>query len=205
MKTEKEKMLAEGLYNAGHLSLVEERRRARQLTRLFNQTTEEQKTYRVELLKQLFKQTGEKLYIEPTFKCDYGKNITIGENFYANFDCIILDVAEVEIGNNVLFAPKVGLYTASHPIDATVRNSGLELGKRIKIGNNVWMGANASVNPGVTIGDNTIIGSGSVVTKNIPANVIATGNPCKVIRSITEEDQRQWQEAEDAYWRELEV
>jgi maltose O-acetyltransferase len=123
----------------------------------------------------------------------------LGENFYANFDCIILDVNKVEIGNNVMLGPKVCIYTAGHPIDAKVRSKLLEFGKPIKIGNDVWVGGNAVINPGITIGDNVIIGSGSIVTKNIPNNVIAVGNPCKVLREITEKDKEYWGEQEKAY------
>ena len=202
MRTEKEKMLAEGLYRAGDKELRQNVKTGRHLTRLFNQTTEDDQEFRKELLKKLFKQTGDNLYIEPPFNCDYGSNTTIGENFYANFDCVFLDVAPITIGKNVMFGPKVNLLTPGHPIDAVVRNSGLEFGKKITIGDNVWMGGNVTVNPGVTIGNNTIIGSGSVVTKNMPDNVIAAGNPCRVIRLITDEDKRYWEEQQAVYWAE---
>ena len=192
--TEKELMLAGELYDSRDDELVKDAIRSRQLTRLFNSTTEEQKEYRTQLLKKLFKSTGEHISIEPPFRCDYGSNTTIGENFYANFDCIILDVNEVIIGDNVLFAPRVCVYTVGHPIDADVRNMWIESAKKVTIGNNVWIGGSTVINPGVTIGDNTVIGSGSVVTKDIPANVIAAGNPCKVIRKITDEDKRYWQQ-----------
>ena len=173
-------MLSEKLYIANDSELKADAKKSRMLTRLFNNTTEEQQKYRVELLKELFEKTGESIYIEPPFRCDYGSNISVGNNFYANFDCVILDVCKVEIGENVMFAPKVCIYTAGHPIDAEIRNSGLEFGKSVKIGNNVWIGGSAVINPGVTIGDNVVIGSGSVVTKDIPDNVIAVGNPCRV-------------------------
>lgn len=203
MRTEKEKMLQEDLYVAGDSELREDAKRSRQITRIFNQTTEEQIDYRTSLLKDLFKETGENIYMEPPFRCDYGSNISIGNNFYANFDCIFLDVAEIKIGENVMFGPKVNLLTPGHPIDAEVRNSGLEFGRKIIIGDNVWFGGNVTVNPGVTIGSNTIIGSGSVVTKNIPDNVIAAGNPCRVIRPITDEDKDYWKEKQEAYWNEV--
>ena len=197
--TEKERMLAGKLYLAEDEELKKDNKKAKKLTRIFNGTTEDELAYRSELLKELFKTTGENLYIEPPFHCDYGCHISIGENFYANYDCIIIDVCEVSIGKNVFFGPRVGLYTAAHPIDATVRNTLLEFGKPIQIGNNVWIGGNAVVNPGVTIGDNSIIGSGSVVTKNIPENVIAAGNPCKVLRKITETDKLFWEENQKEY------
>lgn len=204
MRTEKEKMLQEDLYIASDQELREDSRKSRQLTRLFNQTTEEQTEYRDTLIKKMFKETGENIYIEPPFRCDYGTNTTIGNNFYANFDCIFLDVASITIGDNVMFGPRVNLLTPGHPIDAVVRNSGVEFGKEIHIGNNVWMGGNVTVNPGVRIGDNTIIGSGSVVTKDIPDNVIAAGNPCKVIREITDNDKVYWEKERKAYWDEVE-
>ena len=191
--TEKEKMLAGLLYDHRDPELIQDAARSRRLTRLFNNTTEEQIGYRIQLLKELFGSTGENLYIEPPFRCDYGSNIHIGERFYANFDCIILDVAEVHIGKNCLFGPRVCIYTPCHPIDTDIRNMGIECGKSVVIGDNVWIGGSAVINPGVTIGSNTIIGSGSVVTKDIPDHVIAVGNPCKVLRPITEEDTAQWQ------------
>lgn len=191
--TEKELMLAGKLYIAFDEELKADSSRSRQLTRLFNNTTEEQGEYRTQLLKELFRKTGENLYVEPPFRCDYGSNITVGENFYANFDCIILDVNEVVIGDNVLFAPRVCVYTAGHPIDAEIRNSGVEFGTKVVIGNNVWIGGSTVINPGVTIGDNVVIGSGSVVTKDIPCGVVAAGNPCRVIRKITDADRQFWE------------
>ena len=201
--TEKERMLSEKLYIANDSELKAGAKKSRMLTRLFNNTTEEQQKYRVELLKELFEKTGESIYIEPPFRCDYGSNISVGNNFYANFDCVILDVCKVEIGENVMFAPKVCIYTAGHPIDAEIRNSGLEFGKSVKIGNNVWIGGSAVINPGVTIGDNVVIGSGSVVTKDIPDNVIAVGNPCRVLREITEEDKIYWEKQKEEYYSTL--
>ncbi|MEG9328782.1 sugar O-acetyltransferase [Salinimicrobium catena] len=197
--TEKEKMIAGKLYLAEDDELKKDNRKAKTLTRLFNLTTEDELAYRTELLKELFETTGKNLYIEPPFRCDYGCHISIGENFYANYDCIIVDVCKVSIGSNVFFGPRVGLYTAAHPIDAAVRNTSLEYGKPIVIGNNVWIGGNTVINPGVTIGDNTIIGSGSVVTKDIPEGVIAAGNPCKVLREITETDKQFWEEKQREY------
>jgi maltose O-acetyltransferase len=201
--TEKEKMLAGKLYIANDDELKIDFKKSRRLTRLFNNTTEEQQEYRVQLLKDLFERTGDRLYIEPPFRCDYGCNISVGNNFYANYDCIILDVCKVEIGENVFFAPRVCIYTAGHPIDAEVRNTGLEFGKPVKIGNNVWVGGSTVINPGVTIGSNVVIGSGSVVTKDIPDNVIAAGNPCRVLREITEEDKLYWEKKKEEYYNEL--
>ena len=131
---------------------------------------------------ELYNAGGEEFQIESPFFCDYGFNITIGENFYANHNLVILDGAEVTFGDNVFIGPNVGIYTAGHPINVELRNNGIEYAKSIKIGNNVWIGGNVCILPGVTIGDNVTIGAGSVVTKDIPSNVTAFGNPCKVYK-----------------------
>lgn len=200
--TEKEKMLAGKLYVAFDEELKKDSKRARKLVRLFNQTTEEQIEDRTELLKKLFASVGDNIYIEPSFRCDYGCHISIGDNFFANYDCIIIDVCKVDIGNNVFFAPRVCICTATHPIDTEVRNTGLEYGKPIHIGDNVWIGMNAVVNPGITIGNNSIIGAGSVVTKDIPNDVIAVGNPCRILRKITEEEKIYWKKKKEEYEKE---
>ncbi|MFC0189611.1 maltose acetyltransferase domain-containing protein [Fictibacillus aquaticus] len=185
MKTEKEKMLAGELYVASDKQLVEERTRARRLTRLFNETTEAEEEQRLALLKELFGSVEGSYYIEPTFRCDYGYNIHLGKNFFANFDCCMLDVCEIVIGDNVLLAPGVHIYTATHPVHPAERAAGPEFGKPVTIGNNVWIGGRAVINPGVTIGDNAIIASGAVVIKDVPANAVVGGNPAKVIKMIT--------------------
>lgn len=182
--TEKEKMLAGELYIANGTELTAERQNARRLTRLYNATAEEEQDYRSELIKELFGSVGAGVYIEPTFRCDYGYNIKVGNEFYANFDCVILDVCDVNIGNNVFFGPRVNIYTAAHPLEAEVRNSLLEYGKPVAIGNSVWIGGGAVILPGVTIGDNSVIGAGSVVTKDVPSGVVAVGNPCRILRKI---------------------
>lgn len=197
---EKDRMLAGKLYIAMDKELVNDMKKSRRLTRLYNTTTEEQQDYRKELLKELFESTKENYYIEPPFRCDYGCNISIGNNFYANYDCIILDVNKVVIGDNVFFAPRVSVFTAGHPIDAEIRNMQLEYGKPVFIGNDVWVGGNTVINPGVTIGDNVVIGSGSVVTKDIPSGVVAAGNPCRVIRKINEEDKKYWEKLKNEYY-----
>lgn len=197
--TEKEKMLSQGLYSSHDAELKKDAMRSRRLTRLYNSTTEDEREYRLQLLKELFGSTGEHITVEPPFRCDYGSNTYIGENFYANFDCIILDVAKVFIGDNCLFGPRVCVFTPGHPIDAEVRNTGIEYGKEIHIGDNVWVGGNTVINPGVTIGNNVVIGSGSVVTKDIPDNVVAVGNPCKVIRPITDKDKKFWTDKLNEY------
>ena len=182
--SEKEKMLNGEAYIASDKELVEDRKRARKLTRLFNQTIETDEKDRSILLKELFGSTGENIYIEPNFRCDYGTNIHVGDNFYANFDCIMLDVCEIKIGENAMLAPNVQIYTAYHPVDATLRNSGIEYGAPVNIGDNVWIGGGAIINPGITIGNNVVIGSGSVVTKDIPSNCVAVGNPCNVMKNL---------------------
>ncbi|QSH40261.1 sugar O-acetyltransferase [Lentisphaerota bacterium ZTH] len=183
-KSEKEKMLAGELYDASDQQLAEERLIARRFCRKYNSILPEAEAERAKALKEMFPEAGEDLYIEPPFRFDYGCNIKFGKNVYMNFRCIILDSALVTIGDNVMIAPNVQLYTASHPVNAAERISGPELAAPITIGNNVWIGGGAIILPGVTIGDNTTIGAGSVVTKDIPANVSAAGNPCKVIREL---------------------
>lgn len=184
MKTEKEKMLNGELYNAGDPELTRDRLNARKLTRLFNETIESDIDYRTLLLTKLFGSTGNSLYVEPTFRCDYGYNIHVGDNFYANFDCVFLDVCEIRIGDNCFIAPGVHIYTATHPLDAEARNSGAEFGKPVTIGHNVWIGGRSVINPGVSIGNNVVIASGAVVTKDVPDHVVVGGNPAKVIKSI---------------------
>jgi len=177
-------MLAGKLYEAWDPELSRDRLRARELTRMINGTTETERGRRIELLRELFGTTGEAIFIEPTFRCDYGYNIHVGHNFFANFDCVILDVCEVRIGDNCLLAPGVHIYTATHPLDPAVRATGAEYGKPVTIGNDVWIGGRAVINPGVTIGDNVVIASGAVVTKDVPANAVVGGNPAKIIKMI---------------------
>jgi len=184
LKTEKEKMLNGELYNPTSPELVKGRENARRLTRLFNHSLETEGAVRTELLKVLFGSTGESIYIEPNFRCDYGCNLHVGENFYANFDCVFLDVCEIRIGENCFIAPGVHIYTATHPIDPRERISGTEFGKPVTIGDNVWIGGRAVINPGVKIGNNVVIASGAVVTKDVPDNVVIGGNPAKIIKQI---------------------
>lgn len=145
-----------------------------------------------EYLGKLFAHMGKECYIEPPFYCDYGTNIHVGDYFYANTGLIVLDQCDVIIGDHAFLGPRVNIYCACHPIDAMIRNTGVELGKPVTIGDNVWIGGNTVINPGVTISSNVVIGSGSVVTKDIPDSVIAAGNPCKVIRLITNKDKEYW-------------
>ncbi|GAE31391.1 maltose acetyltransferase domain-containing protein [Halalkalibacter hemicellulosilyticus] len=184
MKTEKEKMIQGELYQANDPELTKERLHARRLTRLFNETNETEEKRRIELIQELFGSTGEHLYIEPTFRCDYGYNIHVGNHFYANFDCVFLDVCDIHIGESCFVAPGVHIYTATHPLQAEERISGAEFGKPVRIGDNVWIGGRAIINPGVTIGHNVVIASGSVVTKDVPDNVVVGGNPAKIIKRL---------------------
>ncbi|MCG2588811.1 sugar O-acetyltransferase [Rhodohalobacter sulfatireducens] len=182
--TEKQKMLAGKLYDPGEPELAKMRQIARQKTEKFNRTSHNESQKRVDIIKSLFGSTGQNIHIEPSFRCDYGRNIHVGENFYANFDCVILDVAEVRFGNNCLLAPQVGIYTATHPLLPHERNSGLELAKQITIGDNCWIGGHATINPGVQLGDNVVVASGAVVTKSFGDNVVIGGNPAKVIKEL---------------------
>ncbi|MEZ2319936.1 MAG: sugar O-acetyltransferase [Microcoleus sp.] len=183
-KTEKQKMLAGELYLAADAELTCERQRARRLTRLYNATREDEASQRLEILTELCGAVGPKVEIEPPFYCDYGSNIYAGNGLYMNFGCVILDCNRVNIGENLLCGPQVQIYTAFHPTDPEIRLSGRELASEIHIGNNVWIGGGSIVCPGVTIGDGSTIGAGSVVVKNIPANVVAAGNPCRIIRHL---------------------
>jgi maltose O-acetyltransferase len=186
--TEKQKMIAGKAYDASDSTLAKDRLNAREIVFEFNSSVPKQIKLRKNLIKNLFGKTDTMFYIEPPFRCDYGYNIEIGQNFYANFNLVILDCAKVSIGNNVFIAPNVAIFTAGHPMHAHLRDQGVEWAQPINIGNSVWIGGNVVINPGVTIGNNVVIGSGSVVTRSIPDNVFAAGNPCKIIREITEED-----------------
>jgi len=182
--TEKEKMIAGQMYDAKDPELSADRERARLLFQQINQMNEVEKPERDLLFYELLGEAGKNLWIEPPFYCDYGYNILAGDNFFMNFNCCILDVSIVEIGDNVMFAPGVQVLTATHPIEAKARNSGLEYAKSITIGNNVWVGGNAIICPGVTVGDGAVIGAGAVVTRDVPNDVFVAGNPARVIKEI---------------------
>ncbi|MBW4645122.1 MAG: sugar O-acetyltransferase [Goleter apudmare HA4340-LM2] len=184
-KTEKQKMLAGELYLADDPELIAENKRASQLLSMYNATTAAEHSQRQQILQELFGQLGAKTIIIPPFHCDYGSNVYAGNNLYMNYGCVILDCNLVHIGDNVLCAPYVQIYTAYHPIEPKIRLTGRELAAPITIGHNVWIGGNAIICPGVTIGDNTTIGAGSVVVKDIPENVVATGNPCRIIKHLS--------------------
>ena len=181
--SEKEHMLLGELFSPSDFQLQEERSHTQKLLKRFNRLIPTQSRQRQRLIRRLFMKTGMICSVYPPFYCDYGYNISVGEHFFANTNCFILDVTRVSIGNNVMLGPNVMILTATHPIDYKKRNKGLGLGKPVFIDDNVWIGAGAIINPGVHIGKNSIIGSGSVVTHDIPSNVIAAGNPCKVIKS----------------------
>jgi maltose O-acetyltransferase len=174
-------MLRGELYNPLDEELVQMRLNARLITEQFNLTSAREVEVRKQLIKQLFGAAGGSFIIEPPFYCDYGCNIYVGEKFYMNFSCVILDVAEVRIGDNCMIAPLVGIYTATHPIDPIQRNSGLEYARPVTIGHSCWIGANAVINPGVILGDNVVVASGAIVTRSFDSNVVIGGNPARVI------------------------
>lgn len=187
MKSEKEKMLSGELYDALDPQLSEERLKARLLLKKLNDTAEDETEERSLVLAELLPGAGKDLWIQPPFYCDYGYNIKLGDRVFFNFNCVILDVAQVTIGSRTLFGPNVQIYTATHPMNHRERASGLEYAKPIIIGEDVWIGGGAIICPGVSIADRTVIGAGSVVTKDIPADVFAAGNPCRVVRTLKAE------------------
>jgi maltose O-acetyltransferase len=184
MNTEKEKMIAGELYDPLDKELSDERLKARLLIKKLNDSREDQTEERSLILKKLIPNSGTDLWLQPPFYCDYGSNIIIGDKVFFNFNCVVLDVTLVTIGSRTMFGPNVQVYTATHPINHKERASGVEYAKPITIGDDVWIGGSAVICPGVKIGDRSVIGAGSVVTKDIPADVFAAGNPCKVIRTL---------------------
>jgi len=182
MKTEREKMVAGQFYIAADSELRHMRKTARQQMQVFNNELDGAK--RSEILKTLFGKTGNRIYMEPNFYCDYGSNIHVGEDFYANFNCTMLDVCPIRIGKNAMLGPNVQLLTPLHPLDPVERNSGLEYGAPITIGDNFWAGGGVTILPGVTLGNNVVVGAGSVVTKSFGDNVVLAGNPASVIKEI---------------------
>lgn len=187
-------------------SVMEEQRKTRKLLQEFNFMDRADFERIGELTGKILGKSGNGAFINPPFFCDYGTNIEVGDNFFANYNCTILDVAKVKIGDNVLFAPNVSIYTAGHPIHPKTRNTAYEYGIHVTIGDNVWVGGNVVISPGVTIGDNVVIGAGSVVTKDIPDNVVAAGNPCRVLKKITEDDRRYYfkdRQFDDEAWEDI--
>lgn len=193
--TEKEKMLAHKLYDANFDKELEaERIKCKEMCYIYNKLRPSEEKQRQYVIRKMFKNTKDSFHIESPFWCDYGYNIEIGENFYANHNMVILDAGGVSFGDNVFVAPNCGFHTSGHPIDYERRNKGLEYAYPIKVGDNVWIGAGVQVMPGVTIGSNVVIGGGSIVTKDIPDDSVAVGNPCRVIRKITDEDKKRYTE-----------
>ena len=169
--------------------VMEEMKRARRLTQELNTADRSDYENLARIIKELLGKS-EGAFINPPFYCDYGSHIEVGKNFFANYNCTILDVAKVVIGDNCQMAPNVAIYTAGHPVHPAIRNTAYEYGIEVTLGDNVWIGGNTVICPGVHIGSNTVIGAGSVVTKDVPDWVVAAGNPCRVIRKITEEDRK---------------
>jgi maltose O-acetyltransferase len=181
-------MLAGAMYNDLDPALVEARERAVLLSDGYNRSFAQPAPVRAALLARLLGSVGAGVHFEPGFRCEYGRHIHIGNDFYANFDCVMLDAGGIHIGSDVLLGPRVGIYTARHAIDPAERAAGACLAKPVRIGDRVWVGGGVHLNPGVTIGDGAIIGAGSVVTADVPAGVVAAGVPCRVIRAITAQD-----------------
>lgn len=191
--TEREKMQQGLLYDANYdAELLAERTRCKDLCFAYNQLQPSLGAQQEEIIRRLLGKTGERFCITAPFWCDYGWNIEIGENFYTNHNCVILDGAKVIFGDNVFIAPNCTFSTTGHPLDTEQRNQGLEYAYPITVGDNVWFGASVTVLPGVTIGSNTVIGAGSVVNRDIPDGVVAVGNPCRVVRKITEDDKKKY-------------
>ena len=191
--TQRDKMLQGLLYDANYDSeLVAARTRCKDLCFQFNQLMPSSVSEQQALIRRLFKKTGTRFFITAPFWCDYGWNIEIGENFYTNHNCVILDGASITFGDNVFVGPNCTFSTAGHPLDTEQRNEGLEYAYPIVVGDNVWFGASVTVLPGVTIGSDTVIGAGSVVNRDIPSGVVAVGNPCRVLRTITREDKEKY-------------
>ncbi len=191
-KTDWEKMQAGEVYNDFAEDLFNRRVEAKKLFREYNKTGDDEAEKRIDLMQRLFKSVGRNVWIEPDFRCEFGKNIVIGNNVYINFGCVILDCGNVTIGNQVLIGPNVGLYDANHALDARERMDGALIPGDISIGNRVWIGGGSIILPNVTIGDDTVIGAGSIVTRDIPSGVVAVGNPCRVLRKITDADKVGW-------------
>lgn len=184
MKTEKEKMLCGEKYKPFVEELSAERENAKDLCYKFNSLPAAMRKERNEVLQKLFGKCSEDTLIESNFYCDYGYNISVGKNFYINHNCVMLDCAPITFGDNVLIGPNCGFYTAIHPLNSKERATFIETAKPITVGNDVWIGGNVTVLPGVTIGDNVVVGAGSVVTKDVPSNVVVVGNPCKILKNI---------------------
>jgi len=194
-----QEMLLGNLYLAGNILPENKSIHGKKIIQKINNTPIEEKETIVALERQVFGETGDNLYVTPPFQVDYGRHVEIGNNFYANMDCIFLDVNKIKIGNNVMVGPRVSFYTAGHPIDPQIRIEELEFGLPITVEDNVWIGGSATILPGVTIGKNSIIAAGAVVTKDVAANTIFGGNPAQLIRAINEEDNHYWNKKKEEY------
>ncbi|MEV0900751.1 sugar O-acetyltransferase [Actinoplanes sp. NPDC049802] len=188
LEEQRQLILSGRMYNDLTSELVEARERTVLLADEYNASFGRPQAEREAILRRLLRSVGRECHFEPTFRCEFGFNISVGDHFYANFDCVMLDGGGITIGDNVLFGPRVGIYTSNHALDAIERAAGACYAKPVVIGDNVWVGGGVTINQGVTIGDGAIIGSGSVVTKPIPAGVIAAGVPARVLREITDAD-----------------
>ncbi|MBB3093692.1 maltose O-acetyltransferase [Actinoplanes campanulatus] len=188
LEAQRDHILSGRMYNDLTPELVGARTRAVLLTSDYNDSFGRPQAEREAVLRRLLRSVGRECHFEPTFRCEFGFNISVGDHFYANFDCVMLDGGGITIGDHVLFGPRVGIYTSNHAVDAAERAAGACYAKPVVIGNNVWVGGGVTINQGVTIGDGAIIGSGSVVTKSVPAGVIAAGVPARVLREITGAD-----------------
>jgi maltose O-acetyltransferase len=184
MSSEKEKMLAGELYMANDRELVAAHLRAQEILTRFNATSADSDEGRRRYLEKLLGQIGDAAVVKPVFRCDYGFTISIGRRTFVNYDCVFLDCNRITIGEEVQIAPGVHIYTATHPVDAETRRSGLEYALPVTVGDGAWLGGGSIICPGVTIGENAVIGAGSVVTRDVPANVVAAGNPCRVLREL---------------------
>lgn len=188
MPTEKQKMLSGDWYNPLDKQLSAERMAARKLQHQFNHSAPDDEAQRRQLLKQWLPNTGKHFYVEPPFYCDYGYNISTGNKVFFNFNCVVLDVAPVRIGNNVFFGPAAQIYTVNHPLDAKARNTLIEQAQPVVIEDDVWIGGGAVLLPGITVGKGSVVAAGSVVTKDVPSGVLAAGNPCKVIKTLSDNE-----------------
>jgi len=193
--TEQEKRLAGKLYYPPDPELTEARMRAKRLCHRLNALAPDDFQGRDSTIQELFGRAGKDAWVESSFHCDYGTQISVGDYFFANYDCIFLDIAPITIGSRVYIAPRVCIYTVNHPMVPEVRNTDLEYGRPVTIEDNVWIGGNVVILPGVTIGEGAVIAAGSIVTRDIPPRVVAGGNPCRVIRSLTEADREKWEAA----------
>lgn len=184
MPTEKEKMLAGELYDASDPELAAERQRANELTAELNRTDPDETDRRRAIVADLFGSVGDDPWIEPPFRCDYGYNLQVGDDFYANFDCVFLDVCEVAFGDRCLLGPAVHVYSATHPLDPAERAEGLEYGEPVTVGDDVWIGGQAVLTPGVSVGDGAMVAAGAVVTEDVPERTVVQGNPAEVVTEI---------------------